>query len=411
MKHNHYSSVPVAHFDTLSPTRSWRKPLFALLVFMSLMGLGGKAWGQFAWHNGDHITGQNNWGIGGNVTVTIDNGATVYFDGQIAPMNNAGQTYTVTIKVSGTNGTCTIRRGSGNTGALFNVYGSNNIYGPNFGAGKLVIQAGVTIDGGNIANCAPLIQVEEGGTCTLTKVTLQNNIAVQGAAINNSGTLTATNCTIQNNAASDLGGGIYTTNSATLTSCTITGNTVNGGGGAGIYASEVLSCTTCTLSNNSINNSNGSGGGIYYCGSANTTNKLTINGCTINGNSAGYRGGGIIMHVNGTTYCNGEIKGATNIYGNSAKDAGGLALHRRVNVVLAHILREAEHLVARETLLEIERNTVAATSERLVAATKTQPLAMAAVYMSKATWLCLQVTFSTIPLTKVAACMSPVQVQ
>ena len=317
----------MAHFDTFSPTRNWRKPLFALLVFMSLMGLGGKAWGQFAWHNGDHITGQNNWGIGGNVTVTIDNGATVYFDGQIAPMNNAGQTYTVTIKVSGTNGTCTIRRGSGNTGALFNVYGSNNIYGPNFGAGKLVIQAGVTIDGGNIANCAPLIQVEEGGTCTLTKVTLQNNIAVQGAAINNSGTLTATNCTIQNNAASDLGGGIYTTNSATLTSCIITGNTVNGGGGAGIYASEVLSCTTCTLSNNSINNSNGSGGGIYYCGSANTANKLTINGCTINGNSAGYRGGGIIMHVNGTTYCNGEIKGTTNIYGNSAKDGGGLALH------------------------------------------------------------------------------------
>ena len=327
MKHNHYSAVPVAHFDTLSPTRNWRKPLFALLLIMSLTGLGGKAWGQFAWHNGDHITGQNNWGIGGNVTVTIDNGATVYFDGQIAPMNNAGQTYTVTIKVSGTNGTCTIRRGSGNTGALFNVYGSNNIYGPNFGAGKLVIQAGVTIDGGNIANCAPLIQVEEGGTCTLTKVTLQNNIAVQGAAINNSGTLTATNCTIQNNAASDLGGGIYTTNSATLTSCIITGNTVNGGGGAGIYASEVLSCTTCTLSNNSINNSNGSGGGIYYCGSANTANKLTINGCTINGNSAGYRGGGIIMHVNGTAYCNGEIKGTTNIYGNSAKEAGGLALH------------------------------------------------------------------------------------
>ena len=321
------NGMPMAHFDTFSPTRNWRKPLFALLLIISLTGLGEKAWGQIAWHNNDHITGQNNWGIGGNITVTVDNGATVYIDGQIAPISESGQTRTVTIKVSGTNGTCTIRRGSGNTGALFNVYGSNNIYGSNFGAGNLVIQSGVTIDGGNIANCAPLIQVEEGGTCTLTKVTLQNNIAVQGAAIKNSGTLTATNCTIQNNAAADLGGGIFTTNSATLTSCTITGNTVNGGGGAGIYASEVLSCTSCTLSNNRINNSNGSGGGIYYCGSTNTTNKLTINGCTINGNSAGYKGGGIIMHVNGTNYCNGEIKGATNIYGNSAKDAGGLALH------------------------------------------------------------------------------------
>ena len=201
----------------------------------------------------------------------------------------------------------------------------------NANGGTLIINGGadgIIINGNTSSNTTyvPCITINNGGTCTLTNVTIQNNKAGYGGAIQNSGTLTATSCIFQNNIATNAGGAIFSSYSATLSSCTITDNSANEGG-AGIYASEALSCTSCTLSNNSISDSNMSGGGIYYCGSANTTNKLTIDGCTINGNSAGYRGGGIIMHVNGTTYCNGEIKGATNIYGNSAKDAGGLALH------------------------------------------------------------------------------------
>ena len=99
-----------------------KKKAFGLLVAAFLLLAGsGTAWGQvtFHWHDGDVITGQNNWGIGTNVIVEVDNGATVYIDGVIAPMNNAREFYSVTIRPATAGGTCTIKRGSNNTGLMF----------------------------------------------------------------------------------------------------------------------------------------------------------------------------------------------------------------------------------------------------------------------------------------------------
>ena len=59
---------------------------------------------------------------------------------------------------------------------------------------------------------------------TLTNCTISGNT---GVGINNFGTLTVTNCTISGNSASGSGGGLrtYYHGVATLTDCTVSGNT------------------------------------------------------------------------------------------------------------------------------------------------------------------------------------------
>ena len=275
-------NVPMAQRSN-TQVRFFRKRLGALALLAVLVMFGGKVWGQasFTWTNNQHITGQNNWGIGGDVIITVDNGATVYIDGQIAPMNYAGQSYSVTIQtVSG--GSCTIKRGSGNIGYLFNVYPTNNPYGTQFGAGKLIIGSGVTIDGDNIANCASLINIQAGGSCTLSGVTLQNNTchnAYYGGGINNDGTLTCnSNCIFQNLEAGVNGGAISSTGKMTLQSCTFRNNSTKNNNGGAIYhnytggQSEITSCSFYN------NHSKEAGGAIFNSGN------LTITGSSGNEN-------------------------------------------------------------------------------------------------------------------------------
>ena len=102
-----------------------------------------------------------------------------------------------------------------------------------------------------------------------------------------------TDCTIAGNSASGGdGGGIYNNGPLTITSSTISGNSVSGGGdGGGIANEDNMSMTDCTLSGNSV--SGGSGGGIDNEAS------LTMTQCTVIGNSAsGLTAGGGIYNTN-----------------------------------------------------------------------------------------------------------------
>ena len=149
------------------------------------------------------------------------------------------------------------------------------------------------IEGGK-ANNGGAINITHGNTVTATNVTFQNNSAADhGGAIWNNGTVTATNCTFENNTANDVGG-IYNavqtegtntySGTATLTGCTFKGN--KGTAGAGALA-NALGATV-----------------------------MTIDGCTIENNTADTYGAGI---WNGGTL---KMKGAIKVQDNT--NAGGM---------------------------------------------------------------------------------------
>lgn len=116
----------------------------------------------------------------------------------------------------------------------------------------------------------------EATTLTMTNCTVTANRG-RSAGIQSSGTLIMTGCTISDNAqtqaAEAFGGGISALGGATLTNCTVTGNSAistnaaNSALGGGIY----VFAGTLTLSGTSVtgNSTNGNGGGVYLDEAAN----------------------------------------------------------------------------------------------------------------------------------------------
>jgi len=120
----------------------------------------------------------------------------------------------------------------------------------------------------------------------------------RGAGIYSTDSLTLSNCTIIGNSASSYsptawapGGGMYSEgidSIAVLTNCTFISNSAGDGGGLyiGTWAHPTL--TNCTFIGNSARDD---GGGIFNGGSCKGSTSLT--NCTFIGNSAGDEGGGI----------------------------------------------------------------------------------------------------------------------
>jgi predicted outer membrane repeat protein len=107
------------------------------------------------------------------------------------------------------------------------------------------------------------------------------------------------------------GGGISNDGTLTLNQCTLSGNSAYNDGG-GIYNDYTMTLNQCTLSGNSASGFHGTGGGIYNDGT------LTLSECTLSGNSAtgeDFGGGGI--YSDGTLTLN-----ECTLSGNSALGAG-----------------------------------------------------------------------------------------
>ena len=144
-----------------------------------------------------------------------------------------------------------------------------------------------------------------------------------GGGLANDGTATLTGCTVSGNSAGD-GGGVFNDNggTATLTDCTLSGNSATTGGGlANGYGLAVL--TGCTISGNT---SGDSGGGVFNLGTANLTD------CTVSDNTAGtsegaYSGGGGKYNGGGGGVYNYGTAALTDctLSGNTAASAAGLA--------------------------------------------------------------------------------------
>ncbi len=177
--------------------------------------------------------------------------------------------------------------------------------------------AGVTISGGGSSR---VFEVDSGVTASISGLTISGGAtaSANGGGLANYGTATLTDCTLSGNS-SLYGAGLFNYGSATLTDCTVSGNS-----GGGIYNSANLTLTDCTVSANTAADD---GGGLLNTGSA------TLTDCTVSGNS----GGGIYNSASLTlTDCTvsantgGGVDNSANLYltdctvsANTAADDGG----------------------------------------------------------------------------------------
>jgi hypothetical protein len=223
---------------------------------------------------------------------------------------------------------------SGRGGAIYSVAGS-------------VVLTNCTITDNQAAGSDPAngggIYLE-GGALSLNHCTISGNAAATegGGLYNLNGVLTARDTTVSGNT-SRLGGGIADHNRMNLTSCTISGNVALSAAGFSAVGYETL--IDCTIGDNLA--TAGVGGGISGSG----ISQLTLNSCTIAGNSAAVGGGGLwwaggAVTATNCTFSGNSADGGTGgailmadanlpaslemtsctLAQNSAADAGGLAI-------------------------------------------------------------------------------------
>jgi HYR domain len=145
--------------------------------------------------------------------------------------------------------------------------------------------------------------------------------------ISNGGNLTLLNVTIANgnSGGGNAGGGIHNQGTLTLNNCTVSGNSADIGGGIQNLADASANTATITINNSAIsgNSTSGGGGGINNTVlDPSGTATLTINNSTISGNSTGNDGGGIRNATASVATAALTINNST-ISGNSTGNDGG----------------------------------------------------------------------------------------
>jgi hypothetical protein len=155
------------------------------------------------------------------------------------------------------------------------------------------------------------------GAVTVSDSTLNGNSAGVGGGISNiSGIVTVSDSTLNGNSAT-YGGGIYNDTAwLTVGTSTVSSNSATYGGGIFNNAQGTVTLTSSTLSGNSV--PNGSGGGIYD----DSGSTVTVTESTLSGNSAGTSGGGIFINVSGLVTSTVTVTDST-LRSNSAGTSGG----------------------------------------------------------------------------------------
>jgi hypothetical protein len=227
------------------------------------------------------------------------------------------------------------------------------------GETELCLLAGLTITGGyvtedspgeengggvycfrsnpTIANCvisgnATSLFGAGGGVCCeesaprLTNCTMKGNKAHGGGGMTcRLGAPVLANCFISENTAATGGGGVlYSESDATITDCTVKGNTVTEGGGGGIlcYGGDL------TLSNSTIHENaaiDGAGGGVHF----QQSDGVVLN-CTISTNAA-HNTGGVVCSLSHVALTN------CTIHNNTAFGGGGVSC-LRLDVTLTNCI-------------------------------------------------------------------------
>ena len=183
----------------------------------------------------------------------------------------------------GTPQTITLRHGQLE---LSDTTGTETITGP---------AAGVTVSGGGASR---VFQVDGGVTASISGHDDHAAAsAYSGGGLANTAALHADQLHRQRQLRTAMAAACAINGTATLTDCTVSGNSANNGGGVYINYGGTATLTNCTVSGNSASTgpySNGAGVDIHGGGT------VTLNNCTITGNS-GVAGGGMINQFSTAT--------------------------------------------------------------------------------------------------------------
>lgn len=172
------------------------------------------------------------------------------------------------------------------------------------------ILSGATVEFNDLTITGGLLAPGSGAGVYTDGTTTFNNVIVSGNAIvNNDGLTTYTSVGLY------CGGGTVTLNSTTITNNTASGTGTVTAGGAGLDTNCSAVIDDSTFSNNTATDL---GGGIVFSTSASTTKSITDT--TVSGNSA-VNGGGIL--ISGSAGHNGVTLNRVNISNNTASDRGG----------------------------------------------------------------------------------------
>lgn len=202
-----------------------------------------------------------------------------------------------------------------------NENGSTEYKGSAAGVGVAVEQGTATI-----SNC--FISLNKGRVSN-------GSLGGGGVYVRENATLTMTNTEVTDNKFEtdsgdsnefSHGAGLFLSGAATLTNCTITGNTGNNTDGGGILCNasgKSVTIDNCTIANNCVGDlpgdpEYGNGGGLYlHTGTVNITNSFF--GLEGEGNTASRHGGGIYIDNNAIAI----LKGGNTIQYNTASIQGG----------------------------------------------------------------------------------------
>ena len=220
---------------------------------------------------------------------------TLSFAIALALGSTAVQAATITVTDpgdAGTVSTCTLRQAV----AAHNLVGAVGACAAGSASGDTIVFLtsvnAVTLDSSLVANAAANLEIDGGAGLGQVSVSLASgqagSVIVKGS--NATSALTLTGLTITGgNAISNTGGGVYSSDSTTLSinHCVITNNTTTTTRGGGISASTVV-ITDSTVSNNS---SAGIGGGVF------ASSNVTLTNTTISGNTAAGSGGGVYGNI------------------------------------------------------------------------------------------------------------------
>ncbi len=237
-----------------------------------------------------------------NVTNVADDGSVGTLRWAIAQANSDTSASVIDLQLGGAAATITLSQGQlelRNNSESVSMYdgpeqgpvtisGNNSSRVFHVAQGVVASFSGLTITAGFLSASDSGAGLYNEGTATLTDCIVSGNSTFDGngAGVNNKGTLALVNCTVSENStrASGSAGGLATYGMATLTGCTISGNSAWSGGGLGNWG--VTTLTNCTVAGNS--GGSGTGGGVYI-----STGTLSAIACTISGNSAQSLGGGL----------------------------------------------------------------------------------------------------------------------
>ena len=151
------------------------------------------------------------------------------------------------------------------------------------------------------------------------------------------------------------GGGIYNDHATlTLNNCTITGNSADQGSGGGIYNDAYAGSATLTIINCTISgNSAWPGGGIFNDGSGDGSATVTITNSTLSGNSDnGWNYGGAIVNIGRLTITNSTLSGNSAASGGAIYNWQGSTLTSSNNTFSGNFCSNHEFLGSRRQHLQ-----------------------------------------------------------